>query len=204
MFKGLVDWCRAYFQHPAILLFMIVSIGFFLLGVLNQVKFPGFEGTLTLGNSNMWIVCMVVSALFLALAFFMMYNPPAGWRTRQSLNDSAGSDEDACVEVTGAGPEPRQSFHARRMSLSDKQKKILSMIEQERQLSFHVIKTELGFESDSELYYRLEQIRLLGFVEKEKLRESASSTVRIYKLAEPYSALLGGAEPDETGFAVTT
>jgi len=202
---GMLKWIQVKFQHPVILGFILVGLLFLALGFLHNIYLPWLDEPLDI-EDFLRIPCMLVGGAFIGLAIFLMYNPPAGWSSKEGWGTPTSESAATIAASSDASHGTRESFHTRtrRMSLSDKQKRILSKIEQDKKLTFNVIKTEMGFENDSELYYRLEQLRLLGFVEKEKLRESRNSTVRIYKLAESYAALLGDAEPDETSIAAIT
>ena len=199
--EKMFEWIRTTFQHPAILLFIVVGVMFLTLGFVTDFSLPTSDQAFSLKDERLRVPCIGLGILFIALAIILMYKPPAGWGGR---GVSASGSKDlpvAPADMTDTHPGSGVPFHARRASLSETQKNILSMIEQERKLSFAVIKTEMGFDNESELYYRLEQIRLLGFVEKEKLRQSANSSVWIYQLAESYAELLGDAEPDKTAFS---
>lgn len=198
--EGMFEWIRTNFQHPAILMFIFIGVMLLTLGFVTDFSLPTTDQAFSLKDEKFRIPCIGLGILFIALAIFLMYKPPAGWSKRKRQAPGGKNAAAMLNEMPDALSVPTESFHARRVSLSETQKSILSMIEQERRLAFYVIKTEMGFDNDSELYYRLEQIRLLGFVEKEKLRESASSSVWIYQLAGPYAELLGDAEPDRTGF----
>ena len=194
------EWIQTTFQHPAILLFIVVGVMFLAIGFGADFPVPMSDQRISLKDDNLEIPCIGLGILFIALAILLMYNPPAGWRGRGW--QASGSKDLPVIpaEMTDTHPGSGAPFHARRAALSETQKSILSMIEQEKKLAFAVIKTEMAFDNESELYYRLEQIRLLGFVEKEKLRQSANSSVWVYQLAEPYAKLLGDSEPDETNF----
>jgi len=201
--SSLLKWIQAKFQHPVILGFLILGVVFLGLGFLHNINLPWLDEPLDLEDS-LRTPCMLVGGAFIFLAVLLMYYPPAGWSSNEGWGTRTNENAATLAESPDASHGTRESFYARRMSLSNKQKRILCMIEHDKKLTFNAIKTDMSFENDSELYYRLEQLHLLGFVEKEKLRESSNSTVRIYKLAEPYAALLGDAEPDETGIVAIT
>ena len=198
--EKMFEWIRATFQHPAILLFIVVGVMFLALGFGADFPVPMTDQTFSLKDEKFMIPCIGLGILFIALAIILMYNPPVGWRGRGWHTSGSKNLPVTRAEMTDAHPGAGAPFHARRAALSETQKSILSLIEQERKLAFAVIKTEMAFDNESELYYRLEQIRLLGFVEKDKLKQSPNSSVWIYQLAEPYAELLGDAEPDKTTF----
>lgn len=76
---------------------------------------------------------------------------------------------------------------------------MLAFIEGERTVVLDAIKGESGIENDAELYYRLEQLRLLGFIENERIEHgSAGDMIVVYRLSEAYLAVCGDTEEDRT------
>lgn len=80
-----------------------------------------------------------------------------------------------------------QSIWIRRDRLTRTQRRLLDFVEREtfpnRSVVQSAIEQEFREASASELHYRLEQLRLLGFVERE---HRASSKTAVYSLAPAY------------------
>jgi len=90
-----------------------------------------------------------------------------------------------------SGEEP--SWWLRRKGLSGSQLQILQFIETQGDTNLQAVQKRFGKVPDRELFYRLEQIHLLGFLEKER----ADNEV-IYKMTPDYAEAVEALQDDKT------
>ena len=194
-------WIKSSVQHPFILFFILFGALLISLGLVTELPNPFGATAIKIEGNFERIGTMLVGLLSISLAILLMYRPPAGWRTMtnpaEDQNDSK-REPASTSPINGLPDDFDASFLARRSALSRTQKKLLAIIENEKKLAFSAIKSELNMDNDAELYYRLEQLRLLGFIAKEKIEASSSATIVVYRLTTSYSDRWNTLPADET------
>ncbi len=187
---SILEWIKNSIQHTSILFFLLFGALLVSLGLVAELPNPFSADPLRIEGDLERLSTMIVGLLSLGLAILLMYRPPAGWQTktkRAEVRPERKQEPTKPKHINGLPRDFDASILARRSSLSRTQKKLLALIENEKKLAFNAIKAELNMENDAELYYRLEQLRLLGFIEKEKIEASAAATIVVYRLTASYS-----------------
>ena len=201
---------RNKFQHPLILLFATFGAFLILLGLAKTLDVPYLKGINI--DPNFQVAAMTIGFAFILLAVLIIYRPPRGWAVKDpaSYKGDAGNSKPVESEILQTpsvnGSDVLQEvpvdltkpYIVRRGQLSRTQKQILGLMETEKKLPLRVIKKEFGFENSAEVYYRLEQLRLLGFVEKEKIEDGSDSAIMVYRLTGSYSGQLGDGGSEQT------
>jgi hypothetical protein len=148
------------FRRPIIPALFVLGALLLLLGVTTGFKVPVLAQLVP--NPDYWWVCVGIGVVFVLLA--------VGADSRSPGTVGTGGESPA---LPATPEELTWEFTARRGSISGSQKKLLGFIEGfgprhgfVRQGS---IEAEFPQFSKGELYYRLEQLRLLCFLEKAKM-----------------------------------
>lgn len=173
-------------QHPLSFLFFILGTLFCIVGLTD-----GFQGIVV--NQNFRLASLVIGGLCLLISAITYYLPPPNKKKSGSVVNSNSGDQ-----VLEPIPEDLKiSLSERRVNLASKrQGEILHFIQYTREKdsqgrvdqktianNFHT--------SDSEIYYRLEQLRLLGFLKKEAIGTFSNGSTRWgYSLSSEYRELL--------------
>lgn len=193
--KELLEWVRTRFQHPLILILFALGTVLLLMGVGQRL--PWSEANALVADEPFERYgSLVIGGIFIVLAVVLMYRPPKGWmrdtRPAETLRDP--------VQATGPSPLAGEaSLHNRRAALSGTQKRLLAFIEGERTVFLDAIKEASGIGNDAELYYRLEQLRLLGFIESERIEHGSSGEVTlVFRLSDAYLGANRGIAEDRT------
>jgi hypothetical protein len=119
------------------------------------------------------------------MAVIIYYRPPKTAKQHKPDDVSMSIPEDY-----------KLSFMERRVTLSGNQGAILSFIEvrsyPDRYVSQDSIESEFSKYSKVELFYRLEHLRLLGFIEKQGVGEKEKEVPQfVYRLSPEYHRKLG-------------
>jgi hypothetical protein len=174
------EWVTSKFQHPLGLLFFLLGALLILLGVTTGLELPVLQ-QLAPDVNYRW-VSLALGVIFLLLATLIYYRPPRATKGIEPVPD----------ELT-------RSFTARRAGLTGSQTRILVFIEQEgfrqRFVSQDTIETKFDKYGKSEIFYRLEQLRFLGFLERQRVGRDESGYDRFtYRLSAGYQKELGDVE----------
>ncbi len=194
-------WIKSSVQHPSILFFLLFGALLISLGLVTELPNPFGATSLKIEGDFERIGTMIVGLFFVGLAVLLMYRPPASWQAktgRTEVRNESKLEPTKPNRIDGLPRDFDASFLARRSALSRTQKTLLALIENEKRIAFSAIKSELNMDSDAELYYRLEQLRLLGFIEKEKIEASSAVTIVVYRLTTSYSDRWNSLPADET------
>jgi len=175
-------WITEKFQHPLVVLFFFLGALLIILGVSNGVKLPGLD-TVNL-DASFRTTALILGCVFCLFSVGMYYRPPKDIKPKNQ-------------SITPLPKELTLSFAARREALSDQQAAILRFLIRTgldgQYISMETIKKKFRQYSTGELVYRLEHLRLLGFLSSLKIRQNADGSERvIYKLSEEYIRELGG------------
>jgi hypothetical protein len=79
-------------------------------------------------------------------------------------------------------PELKLPWFERRMLLSPTQQKLLSVVEDRQPIAKKDLLTQFPGRSESELFYRIEQLRLLGFTTR-----TGDEHASVYQLSDSYA-----------------
>lgn len=170
------QWLTSKFQQPLSLLFFLVGVVLLVLGVSTGIEVPLLKQIAPDGNYR-W-VAISAGAVFVIVAILIYYFPPKSKDEPKGIQPIPG-------ELT-------RSFAARIAGVSGKQKDILAFIARENfqgsAVSQDAIVREVQL-PETETYYRLEQLRLLGFIETQRLDADRLA----YRLSSAYRDEVGDA-----------
>jgi|GEM_PF-2813423 len=194
----LLEWVRSRFQHPLIFILFVFGAVLLLMGIGQELPWSD-KSALIADEPFERYGSLVIGSIFIVLAVVLMYRPPKGWvRPGSEFGKRAHEPHDFTPAPLPAVREP-VPFTSRRAALSRTQKRLLAYIEGERRTVLDAIKRESGITNDAELYYRLEQLRLLGFIDSEKIEHgSGGEVIVVYRLSDAYLAVQGDIEEDST------
>lgn len=163
-------------RHTLSFLFFLLGALLIILALTTNLNLPVIKGVAPYAEYR--LASLVLGIIFVLLATLLYYLPlQAGTAIPNELRMSL--------------------FERRDKLLSNTQREILDFIER-RTLSNNKGLTQEAFEQQwtnrnpSETYYRLEQLCLLGFLEKEEVGQSPNGIPRfIYRLSANYEQLIG-------------
>lgn len=131
-----------------------------LLGITSEVSLGGY-GALE-ANEEFRYISIAFGFSCIAAAIFVYYRPPG---TMNNVNARAPNTSIEEKVIPDWIPEEMLiSWSARRDYLTESQRKILTFAEQSQEFSLSTIAEAFPDHKNKELFYRLEQIRLLGFI----------------------------------------
>jgi hypothetical protein len=169
----IIEWLTDKFQQPISLLLLLFGALLILLGVTTGFDLFGLQHVVP-EDSRRWIA-LVLGVIFVGAAVLLYYLSP---RSEKGLPD-----------------EFKENFLHRRANLSRQQKDLLDFIEAssgfEKLVSQEAIESEFSNQSLSETFYRLEHLRLLGFLEKQEVGNDRY----IYRISAAYNRELGKKRP---------
>ncbi|TFI55580.1 hypothetical protein BLD44_003325 [Mastigocladus laminosus UU774] len=163
-------------RHTLSFLFFLLGTVLIFLALTNSLNLPGFKGIVPYADYR--LVSLVLGVISVFLSILLYYLPPQG---SKSIPDA--------LRIP--------LLERRDKLLSRSQKQILGFIEEKTINNDHGIQQDT-FEqkynniSKTETYYRLEQLWLLGFLEKEEIGKSLSDLPRyMYRLSPEYGKAIG-------------
>jgi hypothetical protein len=162
------DWLTSKFKQPLSLAFFVLGALLILLGITTSLEIPGLKH-LVADPSFRWI-SIAFGFCLLLIALFIAYRPPP---------------QPEVLQDAGNLPIPedlKKSFTAKRDSLGDRQTQILNFVISEAtrygSVSYETVARKFNSLSGSEVWYRLEYLRLLSFIEK--------GGENVYRLSKAY------------------
>jgi len=173
------EWLSNKFQHPLSLVFFLLGGLLILLGVSTGFDIPLLKKLAP--DTNYRVACLAIGGVCCLVAIIVYYRPPKN----ESIRNSASLPDDL-----------KLNFTARRASLSEKQGRLLYLVEYEGHSGDYVsqdtLQEQFNEYSLGELFYRLEQLRLLGFLERQTVGQNKDHTDRYsYSLSTTYRLELG-------------
>ncbi|WP_315791589.1 hypothetical protein [Fischerella sp. JS2] len=163
-------------RHTLSFLFFILGTLLIFLALTNSLDLPGLKGIVPYAAYR--LVSLVLVIISVLLSILLYYLPLQG---AKSIPDAL-----------------RIPLLARRDKLlSRAQKQILGFIEEKTINNNHGIQQDIfeqkyNHRSKTETYYRLEQLWLLGFIEKEEIGKALNDLPRyIYRLSPEYRKAIG-------------
>ncbi len=178
------DWLTGKFRHPLSLLFFTLGALLILIGVTTSLEVPVLQQVVP--DVNFKWVSIVLGIVSVAVAVFLYYRPPVESSSLET------------VRGTFIPGELTKNFTSRRISISQSQARFLRFAEFEGHSGSPVsqdrFEDKFNQYSKSEIYYRLEHLRLLGFLEKDAIGTDSHGFARFtYRLSPAYRDELGGA-----------
>ncbi len=182
-----IEWVTSKFQHPFSLLFFLLGAVLLLLGLTTGLNVPGLQQLVP--DVNFRWIALVLGAILLLGSVLLYYRPPSPAKAAPS---------NSAMPVTPE--ELRQSFAARVDALTEPQRQLLSFVRREglgrRFVSQDTVEARFNQWSKAELYYRLEHLRLLGFLERQRIGTNEQGFDRFtYRISAAYQEELGDTEP---------
>lgn len=162
------QWLTDKFQHPLSLLLFILGTLLVLLGITKGFKVPYLEQLVSEGPYK-W-ASLVLGVVLLLLSVYIYYHP-----VKEEKEITADEQIQSPAERTQMPAELQQSFGIRLASITSSQEEILRHIARtsfraggdRSMVSGDSIRNHFkGRYEDRELFYRLENLYLLGFLEK--------------------------------------
>jgi hypothetical protein len=183
------EWITSKFQHPFSLLFFLLGVILILLGLTTGFSVPVLQ-QLALDKDYRW-TAIIIGMVFIILSIVVYYRPP-----KSSTQSSVGQ------ELEGVPTELLKPFVARVNNLTEPQRRILSYIDREgaghNLVSQDMLETKFNQYNKGEIYYRLEQLYLLGLVEKQRVGQTERGIERYtYRLSSAYRQQLGETIPGQ-------
>lgn len=211
--EKLTQWITDKFQHPLSLLFFLLGSLLILLGTTTSLTIPFLQALVP--DTNYRIVSISLGVLLLLIAIAIYYRPPnqvIGNLSKDTIvKDSVDSlppiQAKENVRSDGTIVGSGDNFTRRLTKLSKSQKSLLAFIVQEYSRHGGAMQETIHNEfgnitehknfTEAEIFYRLEQLCLLNFLEK----QSAGRTVKgddtfFFKLSAAYSKEIGAIKGD--------
>lgn len=180
--EALIGFIEKNFRHPLVPLFFIFGAGLTLIGVTSGLPIEGY-GELV-ASSEFRYVSILLGAVCLVGALFVYYKPPAA-----QGNGIAPSGNGDMTEIPNnfIPPELKLSWPAKRDFLTEKQRQLLSYVEDKSVSTFTSLSNAFADRPNPELYYRLEQLRLMGFIvcENHGCKDATADSV-FYSISDSY------------------
>ena len=184
--EKLAQWLAERFQHPLSLLFFILGALLILIGVTTGLEVPLLK-QLAPDVDFRW-VSLAIGLVFALLSVLIYYRPPKSTKVSHTVPLSSAVSDEAMSK-----------FSVRKSLLSDSQGHILSFFEKEsldRSFNSYIDQTTLEGRfaqyGKAELFYRLEYLRLIGFLEGQALGKDIYGIDRfLYRLSSAYAEELG-------------
>lgn len=188
IFEEFLNWCRNTFQHPIVFICIATGVLLIFIGVGGIGMVMDIEEQC---DFQYKLVPLIAGIFLVLVAIFLTYNPPQAWiefrqyKSMQKIDTFTESINETKTE---------KSFEVLKISISKKQNKLLKYIEQQKtKVLITQIEQEFKPMKYNELYYRLEQLRLIGFISKGLVRKDYS-----YFLSDAYRSVNKKIIPDVT------
>lgn len=168
-----VDWLAQKFSHPFSLLFFLLGAILVLLGLTTGFEIPILNQLAPAAEYQR--ISLVLGVACLLIAVLIYYKSP------QRIQTSNNPENDPTQDNLPS------TLFARKVLLSETQRLILDYVELLKSISGKELESKFGIESE-ELFYRLEQLRLLGFIERGKIGEASINDTHLqrYFLSKTY------------------
>lgn len=186
-------WLTDKFQNPLSPLFFILGTLLLILGISTGVSFPG--GSQIASEASFRWTSIIIGSISVLLSIFIYYRPPKGIK-----NTKTASDENLPEEFS-------LNFNGRRATLSESQGAILNYIVNNGYdgdyTTLETFRKRFREYSKGEMIYRLEHLRLLGFIERQKVGKDNNGNDRFsYRLSKEYQKELGDISKIRVGVIV--
>ncbi len=184
--EKITEWLTSKFQHPLSPLFFVFGALLILLGVSTGFNIPALS-QITSDPNFRW-ASLIIGCICCIIAILLYYRPPKS--SQQSMSGS---------NVISLAEELTLNFNGRRATLSETQGEILNFIVKNgfdgAYISQDTLTSKFNQYSKGELLYRLEHLRLLGFLERQKFgKDKDGDDHMTYRLSSTYQKELGNPE----------
>jgi len=170
-----IEWLTQKFSHPLTLLFFLLGVVLLLLGLTTGFEIPVLQQVAPALEYQG--VSLVLGVICLMFSLVVYYKPPP-----KKQSDYKSRNEKTTIELP-------VSFFARKALISKTQTELLHFIENQKSTLISDIQIIFTDIATKELFYRLEQLRLLGFIEKKTIGQHNSTTnTQVYYLSKKYQA----------------
>ncbi len=184
--EKLTQWLTDRFQHPLSLLFFILGALLILIGITTGLEVPVLKQLAS--DANFRWVSLAIGLVFVLLSVLIYYRPPKSTKVTYPVPLSSA-----------VSAEGMSKFSVRKSLLSDSQGHILSFFEKEsldrgfnRFIQQNTLEDRFAQYGKAELFYRLEYLRLNGFLEGQALGKDMHGIDRfLYRLSSAYAEELG-------------
>lgn len=184
--ERIIQWLTDKFQHPLSLLFFVLGAVLIILGISNDLNLPGLNQIIP--NSDFRYISVAIGCVSCLLSILIYYNPP------REASEKLSKEPNKQFQLI-----PKEfslTFLERREALSKQQEAILKYIVNNiyfgQSVSQDTLEKVFNNYSKSELFYRLEHLCLLNFLEKQRIGTNDSGADRYsYRISKEYSLALG-------------
>lgn len=177
------------FQQPLSPLFFLFGAVLILLGLTTGLDIPILKRVVT--NPDYRVITLILGVVCL-VASVILYRCGQEKSTRRT-SPNAHSTGTIGSEIPAELILP---ILVRLTQITDVQRRVLRFIEVKRELSMAVLIREFSDMQGAELYYRMEQLRLLGFLTRQRLGDDESDpSTLIYRLSEEFRCAIEDMPP---------
>lgn len=191
----LLEWLTVKFHHPLVPLFFVLGALLLVVGLAQKVPWIGE----IFMDTEFRYVAVIMGTACLCISLFVYYKPPSRFDASGTGSGAASPPAPDATTEQGHSTMPSEwslDWTIRRDHLSDSQRRLLRHIEQEKSASFSTLREQFVSTPSKELFYRLEQLRLLGFLECTRLGQGNDASLLIYQLTEEYRRQLAERGPE--------
>lgn len=172
--EKILEWVSSKFQNPLSFFFFLLGAVLILLGISTGINIPVLQNLVP--DPNHRSISLIIGIVSCSLAVLIYYRPPKGGLIHKG---------------TPIPEELKANFITRRVSLSEQQGRILVFVEKVCYPTYYAsqdqIEAQFNQYSQGELFYRLEHLRLLGFIERQKIGNNSDDSDRYaYLLSAAY------------------
>lgn len=180
----ILGFIEKHFRHPLVPIFLIFGAMLTLLGITSGVSLGGYGELETTGEFR--YISIVMGFACITTAMIMYYNPVGdSVDIKADVDDKTAEIDNGLV---GIPSEIALPWSARRDYLTSSQRRILSLLEEINQTSLSAIMEAFPDSARKEMFYRLEQLRLLGFISYDRLGDKTTDSENcFYCLSEAYA-----------------
>ncbi|TQV84297.1 hypothetical protein FKG94_06475 [Exilibacterium tricleocarpae] len=183
--EAILSFIEKHFRHPMVPLFFMLGAALSLLGITSGLPIEGYKELVT--TNDFRYLSVALGVICIAIAIFIYYNPPgapAAGEGGPAANPAGDINSPIALPSELLLPWP-----ARRDYLTQYQRRLLTYLEESGDIRFSAILEAFPERASEELFYRLEQLRLLGFIVYEQIgAKKADPDAHCYRLSEAYAA----------------
>ena len=179
----LLQWFTEKFKHPLSPLFFFLGVGLILLGLTQGVP-VGDKSSLQVDQELRYMTA-AIGILCLAVSLLIYYKPPSSPKRTEQVSES-GIVSDSNYSATGLPVEIMMTWVEKRNYLTATQREILRFLEIEGGSSYRKIVDNFNKISSKEMFYRLEKLRLMSFIQLKRFGDEKSRFFE-YRLSEEYT-----------------
>ncbi|GAB2197864.1 hypothetical protein [Sessilibacter sp. MAH4] len=171
------------FHSPLSAILLVIGIALIFMGLTDGIP---VNGEITLSTQeNFECASLAIGILAVGLSIVVYYKPPiimshGGSHDRNTASQASETTQPLFSQIDAMAPELTMSWLQKRDFISGSQKKLLSFVETRNSVNYISLAQEFSDIANSELYYRLEQLRLLGFIVCHRMGNDANDVASIF------------------------